>query len=177
MMRLSLERLLLLGILVALTAAAIFGPDGRPASLPRTARAGERTIQGKGIAWWANHAVQARKDANARARTIRRLRRAVHTSTTIEDAIRLAAVVYHVDPRMLERKASCESTGGHGYNPHAIGHRQVAGERPVGLFQFLPSTWRSTPFARFSPFDPLAAALAAGWMHGPAHRGTEWACR
>lgn len=34
----------------------------------------ERTVQGKGVRWWARRAVQARKDANARGRTIRRLR-------------------------------------------------------------------------------------------------------
>ena len=32
----------------------------------------EETVQGKGVRWWARRAVQARKDANARGRTIRR---------------------------------------------------------------------------------------------------------
>jgi hypothetical protein len=33
----------------------------------------KETYQGKTVRWWARRAVQARKDANARARTIRRL--------------------------------------------------------------------------------------------------------
>ena len=34
-------------------------------------------VQGKDVHWWAHRAVQARKDANARARTIRRLQSVV----------------------------------------------------------------------------------------------------
>jgi hypothetical protein len=37
----------------------------------------DATYQGKGVHWWARRAVQARKDANARARTIRQLRSVV----------------------------------------------------------------------------------------------------
>ena len=45
-----------------------------------------------------------------------------------------------------------------------------------GLYQFLPSTWASTPYAGFRVDSPYANALAAGWMH--AHgRGGEWSCR
>ena len=36
----------------------------------------------------------------------------------------------------------------------------------AGLFQFLPSTWRTTPQGRagLSPYDPVAATAAAEWM-------------
>ena len=37
----------------------------------------EQKIQGRGILWWHRHAVQARKDANARGHTIRRLQHVV----------------------------------------------------------------------------------------------------
>jgi hypothetical protein len=158
-------------------AAAISAPDTpNPYSVP-TAAAGERgvsveRVQGRGVVWWSRHAVQARKDANARALTIRRLHQVLRHEVTIVDSIKLAATTYGVDAAMLERKASCESH----YNRNAVGHTRVGREYPLGLFQFLPSTWRSTPYASFSPFDPLAASLAAGWMH--AHgRGGEWACR
>jgi soluble lytic murein transglycosylase-like protein len=47
-----------------------------------------------------------------------------------------------------------------------------------GLYQFIPSTWRTTPQGRagLSPFDPYANAAAAAWLYrtgGPGH----WSCR
>ena len=38
----------------------------------------------------------------------------------------------------------------------------------AGLYQFMPSTWESTPYGRYSPYHPRWAALAAMWMwkHG-----------
>lgn len=69
---------------VALTWAAFafyFGPalDQELASaeppIAKQTSAATSTYQGKGVRWWARRAVQARKDANARARTIRRLQR------------------------------------------------------------------------------------------------------
>ena len=88
-----------------------------------------------------------------------------HRPSSVE-AIGLACAVYgHCDE--LWRKARCES----GLNPYARN-----GSEASGLFQFLPSTFRSTPFGRFSIFSPYANALAAGWMHS-AGRGGEWVCR
>ena len=93
------------------------------------------------------------------------------------EAIELAATAYRVDAATLRREASCESTGGDGYDAAATGKAAAAdGERAEGLFQFLSSTWATKPYAQFSPYNPLAAALAAGWMH--AHgRGGEWECQ
>ena len=34
----------------------------------------------------------------------------------------------------------------------------------AGLFQFMPGTWRATPYRRFSPYNPKWSALAAMWM-------------
>ena len=45
-----------------------------------------------------------------------------------------------------------------------------------GLFQFIPSTFASTPYRGFSIWSPYANALAAGWMHEHG-RGGEWTCR
>jgi hypothetical protein len=44
-----------------------------------------------------------------------------------------------------------------------------------GEFQFLPSTWRTTPQGRagLSPFDPVAARAATIWMIGQG-RLREW---
>jgi hypothetical protein len=171
--RVDLLVFLLLAAAFLLAARLRDEPRPRPPAMV-VSDVGERTVQGKGVAWWARHAVQARKDANARGRTVRRLRGVIRHDVTVQDAIELAAVTYHVDAGTLSRKAACESTGGHGYRPSARNLSSGA----LGLFQFLPSTWRSTPYARFSPYDPLAAALAAGWMHSASvHRGSEWVCQ
>lgn len=161
-------------IAVWVACVKVGGDDPNPYAHAATIRARGVLVQGRDVRWWAQRAVRARRDANARARTIRRLRRVIAGDTTIVDAIRLAAVTFHVDPATLERKASCESTGGNGYNPAAYNSTSGA----AGLFQFEPGTWSSTPYRAFSPYDPLAAALAAGWMHSPkVHRGAEWDCR
>jgi soluble lytic murein transglycosylase-like protein len=63
--------------------------------------------------------------------------------------------------------ARCES----GLNPQAYNRSSGAS----GLFQFLPGTWRTTPFASYSIFDPWASANAAAWMWSQGRRG-EWVC-
>jgi soluble lytic murein transglycosylase-like protein len=47
-----------------------------------------------------------------------------------------------------------------------------------GLFQFIPSTWRSTPQGRagMSPFDPYANAAAAAWLYRN-YGASQWSCR
>jgi hypothetical protein len=171
-----MRRCAVAGVWLAVFFGAVWiAPDDPHAGVasPRAASVIDRElVQGKPVAWWARRAVQARKDANARGRRIRQLRRAIAGDTTIQHAIDLAAIAYQVPSSTLSRKASCESTGGSGYDPSA---RNLS-SGTLGLFQFKPSTWRSTPFARFSPYDPLAAALAAGWMHNVG-RGDEWTCR
>lgn len=34
----------------------------------------------------------------------------------------------------------------------------------AGLYQFMPTTWRNTPYGRKSPYNPRWAALGAMWM-------------
>src|SRR5207237_5736505 len=51
------------------------------------------------------------------------------------------------------RVAKCES----GYNPNAVNR----GSGASGLFQFMPSTWRSMPQGGQSVFNPVANAQAA----------------
>ncbi len=65
------------------------------------------------------------------------------------------------------RVAKCES----GFNPNAYN----AGSGASGVFQFLPSTWRGSPYASSSPFDAEANVRAALWLYqrsGP----TQWSC-
>lgn len=78
-----------------------------------------------------------------------------------------AAVRYGQSPSAMIAVAQCESS----FNPNAVNPSSGAS----GLFQFLPSTWRTTPYANSNIFDPYASANAAGWMWSVGRRG-EWAC-
>lgn len=86
----------------------------------------------------------------------------------VVEAISLACATYGHCAE-LWRKARCE-TGGT-FDPHAFN----SGSGAAGLFQFLRSTWDSTPYAGFDRGSPYASAMAAGWMHDRS-RGGEWAC-
>src|SRR4029077_13665734 len=77
-----------------------------------------------------------------RTRQLQAVRHELRHKPTVVEAINLTCAVYGWCST-LWRKAGCE-TGGT-YSPTA---RNASGAS--GLFQFLPSTWRSTPFARFS---------------------------
>lgn len=69
-------------------------------------------------------------------------------------------------PVML-RVGWCESR----LNPSAVspgGH--------VGLYQYLWSTWRTTPYREHSPFSAKWASLATAWMWSVG-RKNEWSCQ
>lgn len=66
------------------------------------------------------------------------------------------------------RVARCESN----LNPNAVNPTSQAS----GLFQFLPSTWETTPYADQNIFDPVANANAAAWMWDNGRRN-EWVCQ
>lgn len=68
------------------------------------------------------------------------------------------------------RVAKCESS----YNPNAINRYSGAS----GLFQFMPSTWASTPQAKAgkSVFDPVSNAQAAAWLYKRAG-ARPWVCK
>lgn len=85
----------------------------------------------------------------------------------IVDLITDAANRYGQSPSAMLAVARCES----GLNPNAVNRSSGAS----GLFQFLPGTWRTTPYASSSIFDPWANANAAAWMWSVGRRG-EWVC-
>lgn len=68
----------------------------------------------------------------------------------------------------MRRVYLCESGG----NPYA---RNPSGSS--GLYQFLPSTWATTPYAARSIWSAKWQSLAAAWMVGRAGRSSEWVCR
>ena len=104
------------------------------------------------------------------------------SQTRVVPCIRRAAIRWRVSYPMLLRKARCES----GLNPYAINGKPENGaptdeiygppEKSAGLMQFMPSTWRTTPYAGRSIWSAKWNALAAGWMHHVG-RGGEWVCR
>jgi hypothetical protein len=79
--------------------------------------------------------------------------------------IRRAAIHYHQPVSDAIRVAHCEST----WRWWIRGHHQ-------GMYQFLWSTWRSTPYGRRSVYSPKWASLGAMWMWRVGRRG-EWECR
>lgn len=107
----------------------------------------------------------------ARGRQIRNVRRVLFHDAGVGEAIELAGAAYGNTPA-LWRRAKCE-TGGT-FDPRA--RNNPSADSPMGLFQFKPSTWRSTPFHSFSIWSPYASSLAAGWMV-TVGRGGEWTCR
>lgn len=86
---------------------------------------------------------------------------------SVIDIITEAANRYGQSPSAMLAVAKCESN----YNPNAVNSRSGAS----GLFQFLPGTFKGTPFASYSIFDPWANANAAAWMWSVGRRG-EWVC-
>jgi len=63
------------------------------------------------------------------------------------------------------RVANCEST----FNPYASG-------KHLGLFQFLPSTWQTTPYRNKDALKAKWNARAAMWAWSVGRRG-EWECQ
>jgi len=93
------------------------------------------------------------------------------TASSEEEIIQIiytAADAYDQPRDDMLRVARCESN----LDPNAIN----AGGDTHGLFQFLPSTFASTPYAEHSIYDPWANANAAGWMWSQGRRN-EWVCQ
>ena len=67
----------------------------------------------------------------------------------------------------MVRVAECESN----LDPYAV---NPSGS--YGLFQFIRSTWKSTPYGNKDIFDPEANANAAAWMWSEG-RKSEWVCQ
>lgn len=84
--------------------------------------------------------------------------------------IRRASITKKVSYPLLIRKARCE-TGGT-FSPYSKNPFSAA----TGLFQFMPSTWTTTPYAHHSIWSAKWNSLGAAWMH-KVGRGGEWECQ
>jgi hypothetical protein len=82
--------------------------------------------------------------------------------------IKKAAKKYNQSSQAMERVARCESN----LDPCAVNRSGPY----YGLFQFLKSTWKTTPYGNRDIFDPEAQALATAWMWNEG-RKNEWACQ
>lgn len=170
---------LLFALFGAAVVVAVAAADPQPEPLPRgpVVVTVESTYRGRTASSWARvaaraerRAARARREADARARTIRSQRAALHRrwAPVASVVVPLAALTYGVSPSTLMRKGRCESN----WNPWARNSDSGAS----GWFQFLASTWRTTPYRYFSVFNPVANALGAAWMHS-RRRGGEWVCQ
>jgi soluble lytic murein transglycosylase-like protein len=65
------------------------------------------------------------------------------------------------------RVAACES----GYNPNAYNSSGAS-----GVFQFMPGTFRATPYGNQNIFDAAANVNAAAWYF-QQHGGGAWSCK
>ena len=162
--------------LVVVLGVAVVTADGGNRDGRRTIGYGQIAFDGVGPERWAaryrrehRKLVAARAERASLSLALRRQRRVLLRRPQVVEAINLACAAYGFCST-LWRKARCE-TGG---TFSAGAHNTSSGA--AGLFQFLPSTWASTPFARLSVWSPYANALAAGWMHSVG-RGGEWTCR
>jgi uncharacterized protein YraI len=89
------------------------------------------------------------------------------TGNDVVSIIYAAAAMYGQNGDAMLAVASCESV----LDPNATNSSSGA----AGLFQFLPSTWVTTPYGGYNIYDPVANAQAAAWMWSVGRRG-EWVC-
>jgi thioesterase domain-containing protein len=87
------------------------------------------------------------------------------SQTNVQPCIRQAARRYRQSYSEAKRVSFCESR----WNPHA------SNGVSFGLWQFIPSTWASTPFRRRSIWSAKWSSLAAMWMWRQGRKG-EWSC-
>ena len=91
-----------------------------------------------------------------------------YTKDEIIQIIYAAADKYGQPRADMLRVAQCESV----LDPNAVNPYSNAS----GLFQFLPGTFATTPFAGQDIFDPVVNANAAGWMWQNGMRN-HWVCQ
>lgn len=123
----------------------------------------QRVVYNDQVGWLSNDYLELPKDPEPE---VKPNGRPVWTEKEIITIIEDAADRYGQPREDMLRVARCESN----LDPYAV---NPSGS--YGLFQFVRSTWESTPFADKDIFDPVANANAAGWMWKEGRR-SEWVC-
>jgi hypothetical protein len=167
-----MTRLAVMGLI--LFAAFIAAASIRADDVPVQQVTIDAEYQGKTAEWWAKRAVQNRKNSNARGVTIKRLKTSLNHNQTIQECVKLATIAYPDFTearawRIIRHESWMTRDPLHAKNPKSTAS---------GLYQFLTSTFASTPYGRagMSIWSACASSLAAGWMHENG-RGREWAIR
>jgi hypothetical protein len=150
---------------------------------------GQIKFKGHGPEWWHNRAAARytqvkglQQKLGSTTRALKRMRHVTLTSPDALTAIRLASLAYDVSFDTLYRRASCESTGESPASPpsnstlNVYARNNGSSDSPMGLFQFKPSTFRSTPYGGYDIYNGYVNALAAAWMVTVGRSG-EWACQ
>lgn len=87
-------------------------------------------------------------------------------SGPVGDCIHGAAVTYGASESWMRAVSYCEST----WNRFAANPSGA-----TGLFQFMPSTWASTPYGGRDIYSVKWQSLAGAWMYSNGRSG-EWVC-
>jgi uncharacterized protein YraI len=123
----------------------------------------QRISHGDQIGWVSNDYLTTPADPNPEAGTSNQN----YSRRQIVSIIYDAADHYDQSRDDMLRVAQCESN----LDPFAV---NPSGS--YGLFQFIRSTWKSTPYGDEDVFDPEANANAAAWMWSEG-RKSEWVCQ
>jgi hypothetical protein len=128
-------------------------------------------IDGEGVEAWRWRALKAERRVERllaeKQRLLARVAAKLTPTAQEEYAVHLAAIAYGQSEGEMRRVADCES--------HFYAGAKNPNSTASGLFQFLTSTWASTPYGHLNIYEPVANALAAGWMWDVGRRG-EWVC-
>jgi hypothetical protein len=150
-------------------------PDSFDTALRRMAHWRSRRAALGSIAAIALTAVAGVSEARKRDRKRKKKRKGSsggctvrHSEQEILNFIAKAAKKYGQSENAMVRVARCESV----LDPCAVNRSGPY----YGLFQYLKSTWKTTPYGDRDIFDPEAQALATGWMWKQG-RKNEWACQ
>ncbi len=143
-------------------------PAGDPVSLTGVMESGFVRVEYDGqVGWVATDALSMPAGPTPATSPRGTEARRVYSRQEIIQIIYDAADRYRQPRADMLRVAECESN----LDPYAV---NPSGS--YGLFQFIDSTWQSTPYGDRDVFDPRANANAAGWMWSVGRRG-EWVCR
>lgn len=151
--------------LAAAIAVAFAAPSGGPVNLPDSpvsANALRAQLAKERAAW------------RVERRVLRARARAVVLSPDAEVAMRLAGIAFGVDWRALRSCALSEGYRLAERYRRRIGRTNREGSGATGPWQFMRSTFLSTPFARLDWLRVDVQAMATAWMFAHGRRG-EWA--